>query len=207
MPTIYNGCHHMQRHKSPIIQSFQLVLSQWIGDSKKVALELDGRRHLGYLQFDQGSWKFTSSTSKLLIDLPNFTLTYNPYLNNNLSCLDDTAASSQPLPPPINRILVLGDMKDQSLEKGDIYAHVITYTQEQLLHSMAVSHKQVLKHADCHNTFFHRVLPEDKVVIVKPLLGRPMSKPDTYWNLDKHCMESDTTLYIDLAEYLPHSKQ
>eukprot|EP00957_Ditylum_brightwellii_P207197 15351930-Ditylum_brightwellii.AAC.2 len=50
---------------------------------------------------------------------------------------------------------------------------------------MAVSLKRVLKQADCCNAFCHGVLTEDEVVIVKPPSGCPVSKPGTYWKLDK----------------------
>eukprot|EP00957_Ditylum_brightwellii_P109770 8372324-Ditylum_brightwellii.AAC.1 len=59
-------------------------------------------------------------------------------------------------------------MEARSWEKGEVYAPVITQTQVCLLVSMAVSHKCVLKQADCCNAFCHGVLPEDEVVIVKP---------------------------------------
>eukprot|EP00957_Ditylum_brightwellii_P181640 13836670-Ditylum_brightwellii.AAC.1 len=58
------------------IQSLQLVLPQWIGNSKKVTLDVDGKCHLGRLLLDQGNWKFKSKTSKSTMNLPNFTLTY-----------------------------------------------------------------------------------------------------------------------------------
>eukprot|EP00957_Ditylum_brightwellii_P039938 3023566-Ditylum_brightwellii.AAC.1 len=50
---------------------------------------------------------------------------------------------------------------------------------------MAVSHKRVLKQADCRNAFCHEVLPEDEVVITKPPSGCPVSKQGTYWKLYK----------------------
>eukprot|EP00957_Ditylum_brightwellii_P107196 8179584-Ditylum_brightwellii.AAC.1 len=68
-------------------------------------------------------------------------------------------------------------------------ALVITQMQVLLLVSMAVSHKRVLKQVDCCNAFCHGVLPEDEVVIVKPPSRCPVSKPGTYWKLDKPCMD------------------
>jgi hypothetical protein len=84
-----------------------------------------------------------------------------------------------------SRIVVLGNMEARSWEKGEVYAPVITQTQVQLLVSMAVSHKRVLKQADCCNAFCHGVLPKDEVVIFKPPSGCPVSKQGTYWKLDK----------------------
>eukprot|EP00957_Ditylum_brightwellii_P193206 14711268-Ditylum_brightwellii.AAC.1 len=68
----------------PTIQSSQLVLPQWIRDEKKVTLELNGKRHLGHLQLENGRWNFKSSTSKPTINLPNFALTYNSLLDQQL---------------------------------------------------------------------------------------------------------------------------
>eukprot|EP00957_Ditylum_brightwellii_P044942 3408708-Ditylum_brightwellii.AAC.1 len=76
-------------------------------------------------------------------------------------------------------------MKDRSWEKEEVYAPMITQTQACLLVPMAVSNKQVLKQADCRNAFCHGVLPEDEIVIVRPLAGCPVSKPGTYWKFDK----------------------
>eukprot|EP00957_Ditylum_brightwellii_P122082 9310407-Ditylum_brightwellii.AAC.1 len=42
----------------PTLHSSQLVLPQWIGDSQKVTLELDGQRHLGRIILDNNTWKF-----------------------------------------------------------------------------------------------------------------------------------------------------
>eukprot|EP00957_Ditylum_brightwellii_P204368 15338892-Ditylum_brightwellii.AAC.1 len=68
----------------PTIQSSQLVLPQWIGDTKKVTLKLDGKWHIGFLQLDQGSQKFKYSISKSTINLPNFALTYKSLLHQQL---------------------------------------------------------------------------------------------------------------------------
>eukprot|EP00957_Ditylum_brightwellii_P002337 179521-Ditylum_brightwellii.AAC.2 len=68
----------------PTIQSSQLVLPQWIRDEKKVALELDGKRHFGCLQLENGRWNFKPSTSKSTINLPNFALTYKSLLDQQL---------------------------------------------------------------------------------------------------------------------------
>mmetsp|Transcript_14188 Transcript_14188/g.20774 ORF Transcript_14188/g.20774 Transcript_14188/m.20774 type:complete len:152 (-) Transcript_14188:134-589(-) len=84
-----------------------------------------------------------------------------------------------------SRIVVLGNMEARSWEKGEVYVPVITQTQVCLLVSMAISHKRVLKQADCCNAFCHGYLPEDEVVIVKPPSGCPVSKQGTYWKLNK----------------------
>eukprot|EP00957_Ditylum_brightwellii_P037206 2816899-Ditylum_brightwellii.AAC.1 len=39
--------------------------------------------------------------------------------------------------------------------------------------------------ADCQHAFCNRVFPEDEVVIVRPPAGCPISKPNTYWKLNK----------------------
>eukprot|EP00957_Ditylum_brightwellii_P133112 10149439-Ditylum_brightwellii.AAC.1 len=68
----------------PTLHLSQLVLPQWIGDSKKVTLELDGKRHLGRLILDNDTWKFKPSPSKSLISLLNFALTYKSLLEQQL---------------------------------------------------------------------------------------------------------------------------
>eukprot|EP00957_Ditylum_brightwellii_P110245 8408714-Ditylum_brightwellii.AAC.1 len=68
----------------PAIQSSQLVLPRWIGDSKKVTFEIDGQRHIGHLILENGHWTFKSSTSKSTITLPNFALTYKSLLEQQL---------------------------------------------------------------------------------------------------------------------------
>eukprot|EP00957_Ditylum_brightwellii_P210933 15365571-Ditylum_brightwellii.AAC.1 len=68
----------------PTIHSSQLVLPQWIGDLKKITLEIDGKHHLGRLLLDNDKGQFQSSTSKLVTDLPNFALIYNSLLYQQL---------------------------------------------------------------------------------------------------------------------------
>eukprot|EP00957_Ditylum_brightwellii_P120704 9206697-Ditylum_brightwellii.AAC.1 len=61
-----------------------------------------------------------------------------------------------------SRIVVLGNLEQHSWEKGKVYAPVITQPQVCLLISLAVSHKRVLKQADCRNVFCHSVPPKDE---------------------------------------------
>eukprot|EP00957_Ditylum_brightwellii_P050067 3795324-Ditylum_brightwellii.AAC.1 len=68
----------------PTIQSSQLVLPQWIGDSKKVTSKIDSQQHIGRLILENGHWTFKSFTSRSTIALPNFALTYKSLLEQQL---------------------------------------------------------------------------------------------------------------------------
>jgi hypothetical protein len=52
-----------------------------------------------------------------------------------------------------------------------------------LLTSLAVHHRRVLKNADVKQAFVMANLPEEDIYVVKPPLGCPQSKPGTYWKL------------------------
>eukprot|EP00957_Ditylum_brightwellii_P095043 7238158-Ditylum_brightwellii.AAC.1 len=47
-----------------ILQSSQLVLSDWIYNAKKITMEVDGHWKLDCLNLDSGSWKFLSQKEK-----------------------------------------------------------------------------------------------------------------------------------------------
>eukprot|EP00957_Ditylum_brightwellii_P156911 11942119-Ditylum_brightwellii.AAC.1 len=69
---------------TPPLQSSQLVLPSWIGDSQKVTLEIDGKHSMGQLGLDKGNLNFTPHRSKQSIPLPNFALTYKSLLDQQL---------------------------------------------------------------------------------------------------------------------------
>jgi hypothetical protein len=80
-------------------------------------------------------------------------------------------------------IVVLGNLDYHQWSKENTYAPVLSQLELQLLTSLAVHHKRVLKNADVKQAFVLANLPEEDTYIVKPPVGCPRSKPGTYWKL------------------------
>eukprot|EP00957_Ditylum_brightwellii_P206838 15350212-Ditylum_brightwellii.AAC.1 len=74
----------MNQDAPPSSQSSQLVLPSWIGDNKKVTLELDGTCKLGKLYMDDGKWSFVPHKEKYAVILLNFSLMYQSLLDQQL---------------------------------------------------------------------------------------------------------------------------
>jgi Reverse transcriptase (RNA-dependent DNA polymerase) len=84
-----------------------------------------------------------------------------------------------------SRIVVLGNQESTSWTKSDCFAPVISTLVIRLMAALAVRHKTVLKQGDCKNAFCHTKLPENEVTIIHPPANCPISKPNTYWKLNK----------------------
>jgi hypothetical protein len=99
-----------------------------------------------------------------------------------------------------SRIVVLGNLEETIWSKSDVHAPVIRKESDHLLTMMAVERGRIQKQGDCKNAFCHPILPDDKIVIVRPPPGCPISKPGEYWLLQntlyslrcspKHCYET-----------------
>jgi hypothetical protein len=63
------------------------------------------------------------------------------------------------------------------------YAPVLRPDTMCLFLSMAVEQQQVLKQGNCKNAFCQRILPPDKIIIVKPPIGDLELAKDEYWLL------------------------
>ena len=81
--------------------------------------------------------------------------------------------------------MVLGNSETTYWSKSDTYAPALGHLSLRLLVSLAVERRRLLKQGDCQNAFCHHVLPPDKVVVIKPPHGCPISKPGTYLRLHK----------------------
>jgi hypothetical protein len=84
-----------------------------------------------------------------------------------------------------SRIVVLGNQETTPWSKTDCFAPVISAPVVRLLAALAVRHRTVLKQGDCKNAFCHTTLPDDEVTIVRPPANCPISKPNTFWLLNK----------------------
>jgi len=79
------------------------------------------------------------------------------------------------------RIVVLGNHDYHTWSKAATTAPVMSQLELQLLTSLAVFHKQVLKNCDVKQAFVQFLLTENETYFVKPPAGCPKSSPGTYW--------------------------
>jgi len=84
-----------------------------------------------------------------------------------------------------SRIVVLGNQETTPWSKTDCFTPVVSAPVVRLMAALAVRNKTVLKQGDCKNAFCHTALPEKEVTIVRPPANCPISKPNTYWKLNK----------------------
>jgi hypothetical protein len=81
------------------------------------------------------------------------------------------------------RIVVLGNHDYHTWSKAATTALVMSQLELQLLTSLAVFHKRVLKNCDVKQALVQSLLPENETYFVKPPVGCPKSSPGTYWKL------------------------
>jgi hypothetical protein len=81
--------------------------------------------------------------------------------------------------------VVLGNLEETIWSKSDIHAAVIRKESNRLLTTMSVERGHIQKQGGCKNAFCHPILPGDKILIVCPPPGCPISKPGEYWLLRK----------------------
>ena len=62
-------------------------------------------------------------------------------------------------------------------------APVMSQLELRLLTSLAISHKRTLKNSDIKQAFVQSSLPSNETYYVKPPVGCPRSKPNSYWRL------------------------
>jgi hypothetical protein len=84
-----------------------------------------------------------------------------------------------------SRIVVLGNHEANVWSRADCFAPVVSAPVVRLLTALAVRNRCVLKQGDCKNAFCHTTLPEEEVTIVRPPAHCPISKPNTFWRLNK----------------------
>ena len=82
-----------------------------------------------------------------------------------------------------SRIVVLGNLDTAVYTKGDVYTPVASHYAFRFILFLAVRSNRPLKQGDCKNAFVQSELEE--VIIVRPPVGCPYSKPGTYWLLKK----------------------
>jgi hypothetical protein len=80
-------------------------------------------------------------------------------------------------------IIALGNHKDRIWTKSEKYAPVLHIDLMQLITSLVVEKRRMLKLGNCKNTFCQGILPNDKITIIKPPIGDPDAKKDEYWLL------------------------
>jgi hypothetical protein len=84
-----------------------------------------------------------------------------------------------------SRIVVLGNKDPHQWTKGECFAPVVTQAAVRLLVSLTIEHNKFAQQGDCKNAFCNPVLPDDKIIIVRPPQGCPFSKPNALWRLHK----------------------
>ena len=82
-------------------------------------------------------------------------------------------------------IVLLGNHDNPPWLKMDCFAPVVLAPVAQHMVALAVHNQTVLKQGNCKNAFCHTVLPENEVTIVCPPVNCPLSKPNTFWKLNK----------------------
>jgi hypothetical protein len=83
------------------------------------------------------------------------------------------------------RIIVLGNHKDCMWMKFKKYTPVLQSNTMHLITSMAVEKHRTLKQGNCNNAFCQGILLDDKIIIVRPIIGDPDAKKDEYWLLKR----------------------
>jgi hypothetical protein len=81
------------------------------------------------------------------------------------------------------RIVVLGNLDYHQWSKSATAAPVMSQLELHLLTSLAISHKRTLKNCDVKQAFVQSSLPSNETYYVRPPVGCPRSKPNTYWRL------------------------
>ena len=79
-----------------------------------------------------------------------------------------------------SQIIGLGYLERRVWSREDKYTPVLSSTAARLLVLMAVEDGYRLKMTDCRSAFCNRVLPEDKICIVKSLANCPCLKKGTF---------------------------
>jgi Reverse transcriptase (RNA-dependent DNA polymerase) len=84
-----------------------------------------------------------------------------------------------------SRIVILGNQETTPWSNTDCFTPIVSAPVIWLMAALAVCNKTVLKQGDCKNAFCHTALPENEVTIIRPPANCPISKPNTYWKLNK----------------------
>ncbi len=75
-----------------------------------------------------------------------------------------------------SRIVALGYHKDCIWTNSDKYMPILQPDSMHLIISMAVEKCCTLKKGNCKNAFCQSILPDDKIMIIKPQIGNPDTK-------------------------------
>jgi hypothetical protein len=78
---------------------------------------------------------------------------------------------------------VLGNVDYHQWSKSATAAPVMLQLELHILTALAISHKRSLKNCDIKQAFVQSSLPSNEIYYVKPPVGCPRSKPNTYWRL------------------------
>ena len=199
---VYGISRHTKLHKNFALANLKISLAGSNPDNKIWNSAYDGE-----IDGLQGLEVFTEITTAEYLEyvrkhddaaqaIPTMNLfTIKPDINE-----DPTQAKS--------RIIVLGNLEKQIWSQENRYTPVLSAPTARLLTSMAVGDGRQLKQGDCKNAFCNRILPDDKVCIVKPPNGCPHSKPGIYWKLNKTLYElcrSTHHWYTEISNHLTNN--
>ena len=81
------------------------------------------------------------------------------------------------------RIVALGNMDPHNWTKSQCYAPVLSISEMRLLISISVHYNVIPKAGDIVQSFCQTNLPPNERYIMRPPIGCPNSKPNTYWLL------------------------
>ena len=79
-----------------------------------------------------------------------------------------------------NRIVVLRNHEDRTLNKSQRFAPVLSYSFLRILTSKATNKGCILQQGDFKNTFCNALLQDDDIAIVRPPLGDTDSVPSNF---------------------------
>ena len=81
------------------------------------------------------------------------------------------------------RVVALGNLDPNEWSRRGVYALVLSLMELCFLTTIAVRKKFMLKSAEVKQAFVQAHLPPNKQYILKPPLGCPKTKPNSYWLL------------------------
>lgn len=84
-----------------------------------------------------------------------------------------------------NRIIDLGNPKERAWSKSKRFVFILSYDPLWVITSIVVNNRRCLGQGIIENEFCNATLPSDKVTIVKPPIGCPISADEDYWLLHK----------------------
>ena len=84
------------------------------------------------------------------------------------------------------RIAVLGHLDSNTWERSDTYAPVLSLIELQLMITLGIHGRRIMKSGDFKQAFCQVTLPPDEQYVLKPPAGCPISEPNTFWLIKRN---------------------